>query len=276
MPRVQIRTLTRHDEFRQCERIQEIVWGGVSAASEVLRVAHEYGGAVLGALTQGRVVGFILALLARRNGRLIHWSHLMAVLPRWRDRGLGFRMKLAHRRRALAQGIGSICWTYDPLQTRNAALNLGRLGATVEEYVADYYGPFPSVIEKGLPSDRFVVNWRIASAAVGKRLRDGLSPRRNLSWPRVNDAAFDQRGFLENRKLRFGLSAPRLLVEIPIDTDRMREKNLSLARRWRLEARKIFKRYFACGYRVEDFIPPETLTDGRGFYVLARRARRAR
>jgi predicted GNAT superfamily acetyltransferase len=233
-------------------------------------VAARYGGVVLGAYAGERLRGFLFALLARRKGRLIHWSHLMAVEPRWRDQGLGFQMKLAHRRLALRQGIKSICWTFDPLESRNAALNLWRLGARVEEYVPDCYGRFPSLIEKRLSSDRFVVHWRIATSAVAQRLRQGPAGALDLSLPQANETGLDAEGFLENVCLRLALRTPRLLIEIPPDTDRMRERALKLARRWRLEARRLFQHYLAHGYRVRAFFPPGEATSGRCFYLCVR------
>lgn len=270
MPRTQIRPLHTFEEFRACERIQKKVWGSLGVGSEALTVTLKYGGVVLGALAGRKVVGFLYAFLARRRARLIHWSHMMAVEPACRDLGLGFRMKLAHRRLALRQGIGSICWTYDPLESRNAALNLARLGARVEEYVVNCYGHFASRIEKDLPSDRFVVDWRIAARTVKRRLRVRQRPAPDLSLPRVNATRLNARGFLENRKIQTGLRAPCLLVEIPSNTDAMRGRALGLARRWREETRKIFQRYFAAGYRVEDFIPPSASSGGRCFYLLRR------
>jgi predicted GNAT superfamily acetyltransferase len=271
-PRAEIRLLKNLDEYHQCERIQRRVWGALGASSEILTVTQKYGGVVLGAIVEGRVAGFIYAFLARCSGRLVHWSHMMAVETRFRDQGLGFRMKLYHRKLALERGLGSICWTYDPLQSRNAWLNISRLGAVIDEYVPDCYGHFPSLLEKGLPSDRLVVNWRIASARVRKRLR-GETPSVDLSLPRVNEVRLTSRGFPENRVIRLRLDHPHLLVEIPAHTDDMRSRALPLARRWRLEIRRIFERYFSAGYRVEDFLPPQPATEGRCFYLLRRNAR---
>jgi predicted GNAT superfamily acetyltransferase len=223
------------------------------------------------------VVGFIYAFLARRHGGLIHWSHMMAVREGWRDHGLGFRMKLAHRKLALAQGIKSICWTYDPLQSRNAALNLARLDVEVEEYIPDCYGRFPSIIEKGLASDRFVVNWRIATAAVERRVEQGAPPfGPTAGLPRANETRIGADGLLENARLHLHLHTPRLLVEIPGDTDRMRSQALKLAIRWRRETRKIFQSYLAAGYRVAGFVPPSDSTTGKCFYVLRCRKKQAR
>lgn len=268
-----VRPLRKLEEFRQCERIQQNVWGSTGVSSEALLVTQKYGGMVLGALGGRKLVGFLYAFLARRSGRLIHWSHMMAVEAGFRDRGLGFRMKLEHRRRALEQGIRSIAWTFDPLQSRNAALNLTRLGAQVDEYVPDCYGPFPSAIERGLPSDRLVADWRIGSRRVeqrlGRRARLPFSTRIFTGVPRVNETEPDSRGLLVNRRLHLDLSAPRLLVEIPADTERIRALDMNLARRWRMEARRVFERYLSAGYRVEDFLPPAA-SGGRAFYLLRR------
>jgi predicted GNAT superfamily acetyltransferase len=244
------------------------VWGTLSAGSELLSVTEKYSGIVLGALVKERVVGFIHAFLARYRGRLIHWSHMMAVDAGYRDQGVGFRLKLAHRKLALEQGIKTICWTYDPLESRNATLNLRRLGACVEQYVPDCYGHFPSAIEKGLPSDRFVAEWRISTSRVERYLH-GVAPPPDPCLPKVNETRLGARGFVENRRIRLRLREPRLLVEIPSDTDEMRTQNLALARRWRMETREIFGRYFNAGYAVEDFLPPAA---GQGcFYLLQRR-----
>ena len=272
MPKVSIRRLESVEEFRASEWIQKLVWGSVSVSAEVLTVTAKHGGAVLGTFVGGTLTGFLYAFLARRHGKLIHWSHMMAVEARFRDLGLGFRMKLAHRRLALAQGIRTICWTYDPLQSRNAYLNIRRLAGTVEECVPNCYGQFPSLIEKGLASDRFVVAWAIASKRVATRLGGRNARPLDPAWTAVNPTRKNRQGFLENQALKLRERAPRLLVEIPPDTDRMRARNLSLARRWRLETRSIFHSYLLAGYRVTDFFPPSRIS-GRCFYLLERGAR---
>ena len=253
------------------------MWGNLGAGSEVLQVTQKYGGMVLGALAQGKLLGFVYAFLGRYRGQVVHWSHMMAVEKRHRDMGLGFRMKLAHRKFALREGIKSICWTYDPLQSRNAALNIARLGARVEEYLPDCYGRFPSRIEKGLPSDRFVVNWQIGSTHVARHLRGPLMTHAGLGWPRINETRHNDEGFLVNREISFAFREPRLLLEVPANTDEMRVRDLRLARRWRLETRRMFQRAFESGCRVLDFVTMGTGGDRRAFYVLsgARGGRRA-
>ena len=245
------------------------VWGNLGAGREVLQVTQKYSGVVLGAFAQGKLLGFVYAFLGRYRGQVVHWSHMMAVEKRHRDKGLGFRMKLAHRELALQEGIKSICWTYDPLQSRNAALNIARLGARVEEYLADCYDRFPSVIEKGLPSDRFVVNWRIGSDHVARRLRGPWLRDVSLDLPRINETRRNDEGFIVNREISFSFAAPRLLLEIPANADEMRVRALKLARQWRLETRRMFQRAFQSGCRILDFATAVRDGDRRAFYVLS-------
>jgi len=271
MPHIEVRLLKNLDECRQCERVQTHTWGAPGVTSEAMTAAAKYGGALIGTLVDGKVVGFIFAFLAQYHGHLAHWSHMMAVERKYRDQGFGFKMKLVHRQVALERGIKSICWTFDPLQSRNARLNISRLGAMAEEYVPDCYGRFPSLLERGLPSDRWVVNWKVSTARVEKRLR-GEAPPFDPTVPRVNETKLTAQGFAQNRSIRPDLTGRHLLVEIPSQTDAMRTKAMPLARRWRTEARTIFQNYLARGYHVEDFFPPQPETEGRSFYLLQQRA----
>lgn len=267
----EIRLLVRHEDFKKCEAAQKAVWGGLSVAAEVMLVTQKAGGAVLGAFIGGRLVGFIYALLARRNEQIIHWSHMMGILPGYRSKGIGLQLKLAHRNLALSQGIKSICWTYDPLQTRNASLNLTKLGARVEEYIVDYYGRFHSSIERGLPSDRFVVNWRIASKNTAKLLSEKKAKAEIRDLPVINAIATNRKGFLTNRKVNLRYRERNLLVAIPSNTDLMRTEDLTLARAWRLETRKIFLNYLSKGYSVAGFIAGgDRQAEPRCFYLLRR------
>jgi predicted GNAT superfamily acetyltransferase len=271
MPRVEVRLLKNLEECRQCERIQTLTWGAPGVTCEAMTAAAKYGGVLIGTLIDAEVVGFIFAFLAQYHGHLAHWSHMMAVEAKYRDQGFGYKMKMVHRQVALERGIKSICWTFDPLQSRNAKLNIARLGATAEEYVPDCYGRFPSLLEKGLPSDRWVVNWRVSTARVENRLR-GKTPTFDPALPRVNDVRLNAQEFPRNRMIRLDLADRQLLVEIPTQTDAMRAEAMPLARRWRLDARRIFQHYLSKGYRVEDFFPSQTATEGRCFYLLQRPA----
>jgi predicted GNAT superfamily acetyltransferase len=270
MPRVEVGLLETIDEFRECERVQIDTWGGLAVSGETLMVTQKYGGAVVGTKVDGQVVGFIYAFLGRYRTRLAYWSHLMAVESRFRDHGFGLRMKLFHRQCALERNIKFICWTFDPLQSRNARLNIARLGGVVDDFIPNCYGQFDSLLEKGLPSDRFVIDWRIATSRVETVLRGDKPSRFDPTVPRVNETELTDEGFPKNQKIHLNLKNSRLLVEIPARTEEMRSRDLALGRTWRLEARQIFEHYFSTGYRVENFFAPQPATGDRCYYLLRR------
>lgn len=134
--------------------------------SQMYVVAAKTGGQVLGAFAGDVMVGFVLAYAGIRDGNPYLHSHMAAVLPEYRDSGVGRRLKLAQRDDALARRIPLIEWTFDPLQTRNAHFNICRLGAVVQRYLLDVYGATSSPLHAGLPTDRLVAEWHLASPRV--------------------------------------------------------------------------------------------------------------
>jgi predicted GNAT superfamily acetyltransferase len=121
---------------------------------------------VIGAFDRDVMVGFAMSLPGYRDGRPYLHSHMLAVLPQYRNAGLGRRLKLAQREDALARGIDLIEWTFDPLEIKNAYLNIARLGAIARRYLRDFYGPSTSQLQGGLPTDRLVAEWWLDSARV--------------------------------------------------------------------------------------------------------------
>jgi len=120
------------EEFKICFALQQTVWGksDIDIPVPMFAVASETGGQVLGAFDGDRMVGFTLAIAGWREGRAFLHSHMTAVLPDYRDRGIGRRLKLFQRDDALARGIILVEWTFDPLEVKNAYFNLMRLGAS--------------------------------------------------------------------------------------------------------------------------------------------------
>jgi predicted GNAT superfamily acetyltransferase len=156
-------------EFEQMVELEFQVWGFRErdvVPSQMYVVADKTGGQVLGAFAGDRMAGFVLAYAGIRDGSPYLHSHMAAVLPEYRDLGVGRRLKLAQRDDALARGISLIEWTFDPLQTKNAYFNICRLGAVVRRYLLDVYGPTSSPLHGGLPTDRLVAEWHLASPRV--------------------------------------------------------------------------------------------------------------
>ncbi|HUB51584.1 MAG TPA: hypothetical protein VL986_05530 [Terracidiphilus sp.] len=117
-----------------------------------------------------QMVGFVMALPGIKIGpggaRPYLHSHMLAVKQAYRNRGLGMRLKLEQRLDALSRGIRHMEWTFDPLEIKNAYLNIHRLGAVAREYRPDFYGVSSSRLQGGLPTDRLVAEWELDSERV--------------------------------------------------------------------------------------------------------------
>ena len=133
-------------------------------------MASRIGGQVIGAFDRDVMVGFAMSLPGYRDGKAYLHSHMLAVLPEYRNAGLGRRLKLAQRDDALARGFDLMEWTFDPLEIKNAHLNIVRLGAIARRYMPNFYGPSTSPLQGGLPTDRLVAEWWLRSARVRRTL----------------------------------------------------------------------------------------------------------
>ena len=165
---IETRELTTHAEFNDAVRLQQEIWGFKDVELLPLRlfvVATKIGGQAFGAFDAKRMVGFCLSIPGlKAGGKSYLHSHMLGVLPEYRDSGVGRRLKLAQRDDALARGIELIEWTFDPLETKNAYFNIERLGAVVRRYVLNQYGTTTSHLHGGLPTDRCVAEWWVASS----------------------------------------------------------------------------------------------------------------
>jgi predicted GNAT superfamily acetyltransferase len=166
---VRVAAVTELKDFEQCVNVQLEVWGysdGDLIPKRVFIVASSIGGQVIGAFDGESMVGFAMSLPGYRDGRAYLHSHMLAVLPGYRNGGLGRRLKLAQRQDALKRGFDRMEWTFDPLEIKNAHLNIARLGAIVRRYMPDFYGPSTSPLQGSLPTDRLVAEWWLRSPRV--------------------------------------------------------------------------------------------------------------
>ena len=269
-----IRELTTLEDCLQVVAMEKAVWnyadGEDVVPAAVLIVSVKRGGILLGAFDASSVMqGFVYSLPAMKDGRPTQWSHMLGVRSEARGTGLGLRLKLEQRTRALAAGFDLIEWTYDPLQAVNAHLNLARLGAVVEEYEENIYGESSSPLHRGSPTDRFVAEWRLTAPHVERRLRAPSMPAVRdatvASAPIVNPSIAGATWPRPAASPDLTIDGPRLLVEIPTRFGEMQEIDPTLALEWRLSTRAIFQHYLSRGYKVVDFV----LGDDRGQYLLA-------
>ncbi len=179
-PEVRLGALRTPGEMQACVDLQVAVWGyadGDVIPRRMFVVAERIGGQVLGAFDGDRMVGFAMSLPGFRDGMAYLHSHMLAVLPEYRDAGLGRRLKLAQREDAIARGFALMEWTFDPLEIKNAYLNLSRLGAIARRYQPNFYGPSSSPLQGGLPTDRLSAEWWLRSERVRGRVSERFRGR---------------------------------------------------------------------------------------------------
>ncbi|MBN2408221.1 MAG: GNAT family N-acetyltransferase [Candidatus Aminicenantes bacterium] len=265
---VRIRRLISFEEFRELLGIQRRVWRHDETD---LTPTHQFcisapmGGIILGAYVKNHLVGFIYSFPAVHHGRIGQHSHLLAVLPEYQGHGIGKRLKWAQRSWALKLGYDRITWTFDPLQARNANLNLHALGALTSTYIRNLYGLDSKLnLGPGIPTDRFLMDWPIREKRVAERRRGRSDNLDEEALPRALERKDGTAEFLPGTT-RLGLTGKRILVEVPENINAWRGRHEPIAS-WQKGLRRAFEHYFRRGYAAADF-----LFGDRCFYILEKR-----
>ena len=295
MTDIRITDLHSIEEFRQVVALEKAIWGytdeGDLVTVPVFIFTVHRGAVLVGAFdpstplgpsagsdpaslragTGGKMVGFAYAVVGMKQGKPMLWSHMAGVLPEYRG-GLGFRLKLAQRERALAQGYDLIEWTFDPLQAMNAHFNFAKLGGVVEEYAPNFYGESTSALHKGTPTDRVVLSWKITEPHVVRRIEQTSLAMRMKSHevmeaPIANTTVMDGE-WRKTKTINLAITERRLWIEIPTGFTEMQQRAPERALAWRMDVRQMFDEYLAKGYRAVDFVLQREAGFGR--YLLAK------
>lgn len=218
MDDVELRDITAFSDIQACLRLQKATWGMPDAdmtGTKFFVIAKHAGLPAIGAFdASGDLVGYLYTFLGRFHGTIAYYSHQLAVDAEWRDKGVGLKLKLAQRERALRDNVDLIVWTYDPLQSRNAHFNLNKLGAVVRRYVVNFYGEQNmTVFDAGIGSDRVFAEWWVRSRKVALALAGGTYRPQLATAP----------------------------LAIPADITGIKERDEHAALLWRLRTRERFQ-----------------------------------
>lgn len=234
---IEIRHCSTLAEYDECVRLEHLIWGeSIAVPAPIFVVARHTGGQVLGAFNGAQMAGFTLGLAATRAGTAFLHSHITAVLPEFRDRGVGRGLKVFQRQDAINRGIDLIEWTFDPLEFKNAHFNFVRLGAVARRYIPNCYGVTTSPLHAGLPTDRLVAEWWLNSERVKSILTDEPLPTQT--------------------------SVPR--VSLPVTVEEIRKGDQIAAARIQAGAGEQFKKWFLQGYVATGIDSHDGTTD----YIL--------
>ncbi len=266
-----LRQLKTQDEYDACVLLQKETWGqnfGECVPPALLQIGQKIGGVSAGAFDQsGDMVGFVFGLTGLKEGKSVHWSHMLAVSKGLRGEGIGRSLKLYQRELLLEMDVESIYWTYDPLVAKNAHLNFNKLGVRIAEYVEDMYGDDTgSDLHRGLGMDRFIVEWPIAEP----RVEEALAGKRSIpisdstKTPIVNTTlGTEGKPVLVENDLP---SITPVRIEIPENIETVQNESVHLAANWRSNTKRAFVHYLDLGYQIETFYRDGD--SGRCFYGL--------
>ena len=238
---IRIQLATSYEACLALEDLQKTVWNmseGYEPASTLLTIAKD-GGIVLVAYEGGEAVGFVFGFIGRTaSGRLKHSSNMMGILPEYRSQGLGERLKREQARIALSQGLDLMTWTFDPLQTPNAYLNISKLGAKVFRYYPNLYGEMLG-INAGISSDRFEAHWELKEQETAPE-----RPKQRVYYPLSKHLSIDG-------------DMPWIHIEVPKDFQALKAGDLIKAQAYRQGTAQLFQEAFALGFVVNRLIVGE-------------------
>ncbi|MGI8408712.1 MAG: GNAT family N-acetyltransferase [Pyrinomonadaceae bacterium] len=258
-------------EMRAIEDLQIEAWGDAERDIVPLNqlVASRYvGGSLIGAFDNEKLAGFVYGFYGHVRGRPVHHSHMLAVLPTYRNHNLGFRLKAAQRERVLADRLTNrVTWTFDPLQSLNTYFNFGKLGVMSDTYKINVYGEQGASFLHQNGTDRLFVTWILDSPRIEQRIA-GDTPQKTeivtqLALPMVTNSESNSPESQEG--IRAISAADFVSIEIPADISSVERADFELARRWREETRAAFTEALAAGFTVTDYY---LKTERTGIYLL--------
>ena len=220
-----IQNLSKVIDQKSARKIFDLTWSmdvGTEITPNLLQAMVHTGSYLSGAFIDGNIVGAAFAFPATNDGLHLH-SHMTAVLPEFRDKGVGYALKIDQWNWAKKNNYSHLSWTFDPLVRRNAKLNIAKLGVDISTYLPNFYGDMPDALNAGDESDRLMVSWRTDAGAP--------KARELITNPEPGD----------------------ILIELPEDIVAIRAKNQSESMKWRIRVREQFMAAFEKKGRVIGF-----------------------
>lgn len=241
---MEIRVLETIDALSEISRIEETVWGMPPLPVHQTLTAVKNGGLVIAAYDADRIIGFSYGFAGFKDGRVYLCSHMLGIDEGYRSQKIGEKLKRKQRESSVEKGYEEIRWTYDPLETRNAFLNLTKLNGVCTTYIEDAYGEMKDGINRGLPSDRFEVHWHINSPHVQKPYVHDTS-----GTVKLNDISYNAAGLPVCEEVSYNdLEKHSYAIKVPKDFQNLKKHDTSLALYWRYRTRTLFQALFKAGY----------------------------
>jgi predicted GNAT superfamily acetyltransferase len=264
----QIKQLTDLEDIKKVELIEEQVWNMAPTPYHQTFTAVNNGGMIIGAYKNQELIGFLYGFPGFRKGETYLCSHMLGILPQHQKSGLGKEMKEVQREVAIKLGYSLIVWTFDPLESVNAYLNVHKLKGITASYLENHYGSLNDSLNQGLPTDRFLVEWWIRSNHVEERtLSTSLNSMQILLKSKLyeNNLPVIISEWTEGQVQH----KTQYAVPIPENFQLMKKDNPKIAMDWRMKTRTVFQSLLSNGFVAVDVVrSPE---NGVSYYVFKQR-----
>lgn len=248
---MEFRELTTKADMEAVQDLEYKVWKMEPIPTHQTMTAIKNGGIMLGLFDEGKLVGFSYGFAGFQDGKSYLCSHMMGLDVSYRSRGLGEQLKQRQREVALQKGYSLIKWTFDPLESRNAYLNLTKLRGISAVYLENCYGEMTDTFNAGLPTDRLVVHWHIDQAYVEERISFSRASAVELNYCERGENTFPVNS---DRNIDLAERAS-YAVNVPNNFQALKEQDSELALGWRLAVRCYFQKLFQAGYVVVELHP---------------------
>ncbi len=262
---ITIRKLTTIEEIKLIQPLEQKVWGANSIPIHQTFTAATNGGLVIGAFTGEEIVGFSYSFPGFADGKTFLCSHMLGIHPDYQLMGIGKQLKDEQLKLAVEMGYELITWTFDPLESRNAYLNTTKLFGICSTYLENWYGEMEDGLNKGLPSDRFKIEWWISSERVGGQWNPGIS---NYARPFTLGQSEKGNPTLLLDEKEIPTDSEGIEIPVPEHYQLIKKSEPELALDWRMKIRTIFQTLFASGYAL---IGVNRSTEGVHYYQVVKR-----
>jgi predicted GNAT superfamily acetyltransferase len=271
---MEIRSLYTIEELEEVRRLESKIWGeSDSVPTHQTITAVKNGGLVLGAFLNGQLIGFQYSFPGFNGQSVYLCSHILGTDEQYRNKGIGEKLKHAQRKEALKLGYSLITWTYDPLESVNGYLNIGKLGGVCSTYIPNCYGEMDDLLNSGIPSDRFLVEWHIKNDqpadTFGNEFEEDLVFANSLITWDINE---NQLPTALHSPVDTNHQSDVCFIPIPKDYRTIRKTDTALAVDWRMQTRAAFTSAFTQGWQVSGFKKMSNPEIPVNFYILTKSA----
>ena len=262
---VEVRQIKTIEELEQVQQLEKAVWGDPAIPIHQTLTAVKNGGIVVGAYENNQLVGFSYGFPGFVNGKPYLCSHMLGIDENYRGQGIGEFLKKEQKNAAIEMGYDLLTWTYDPLESVNAFLNLTKLKAICSTYVKNCYGEMKDGLNQGLPSDRFQVEWWITNPYIEEKHQDDLAAIERVPYVQTADG-LPQLADVDPSSY-FNYEA--LLIPVSNQFQQMKKDYPELALDWRLKTRDLFESLFKNGFAAVRVVKTED--EPVHYYLLKKR-----